>query len=76
MSKQKVKSVKWRRFSNAPYATFQSIHREVKIGVLSVAMLSSVSLKAESKDAGAKVEGIDTAKILEMFEILKSGRAL
>lgn len=26
--------------------------------------------------AGAKVEGIETARILEMFEILKSGRAL
>lgn len=65
MSKQKVKSVKWRRFSNAPYATFQSIHREVKIGVLSVAMLSSVSLKAESKDAGAKVVGAGIGSVEE-----------
>ncbi|MCR5395354.1 MAG: TonB-dependent receptor [Bacteroidales bacterium] len=39
---------KWKRFSGASYATFQSLHREVRIGVLSVAMLSSVALKAKA----------------------------
>lgn len=57
MSNNKQKSVKWRRFSNSPYATFQSLHREVKIGVLSVAMLSSVSLKAASNASGSSVIG-------------------
>lgn len=57
MSNQKLKSVKWRRFSNAPYAAFQSLHREVKIGVLTVAMLSSVSLKASANDTASKVVG-------------------
>ena len=41
-------SAKWKRFSGASYASFQSLHREVKIGVLSVAMLSSVGLKANA----------------------------
>ena len=63
MSKQKIKSVKWRRFSNAPYAVFQSIHREVKIGVLSVAMLSSVGLKASANEAGAVVKGAGTGSV-------------
>ncbi len=41
-------SAKWKRFSGASYASFQSLHREVRIGVLSVAMLSSVALKANA----------------------------
>mgnify|MGYP003290577051 CR=1 FL=1 len=41
-------STKWKRFSGASYASFQSLHREVRIGVLSVAMLSSVSLKTSA----------------------------
>lgn len=58
MSNQKNKSVKWRRFSNSPYAAFQSLHCEVKIGVLTVAMLSSVSLKAAHNTSGAAVRGM------------------
>ena len=57
MFNKKVKSVKWKRFSNAPFATFQSLHREVKIGVLTVAMLSSVSLKASATGNGLIVRG-------------------
>ena len=57
MYNKKVKSVKWKRFSNAPFATFQSIHREVEIGVLTVAMLSSVSLKASAMGNGLIVRG-------------------
>ncbi len=41
-------NAKWKRFSGASYASFQSLHREVRIGVLSVAMLSSVALKANA----------------------------
>lgn len=57
MSNNKTKTVKWSRFSNAPSAAFQSLHREVNIGVLTVAMLSSVCLKAENKVANANVAG-------------------
>ena len=41
-------NAKWKRFSGASYASFQSLHREVRIGVLSVAMLASVALKANA----------------------------
>lgn len=61
MSNQPTKSVKWRRFSNAPYASFQSLHREVKIGILTVAMLSSVSLKSEAKATKSNVSGAGIA---------------
>ena len=44
---------KWKRFSGASYATFQSLHREVRIGVLSVAMLSSVTLKTKAAAPGS-----------------------
>ncbi len=46
-------NAKWKRFSGASYACFQSLHREVRIGVLSVAMLSSVCLKAGATCASA-----------------------
>ena len=39
---------KWRRFSRASYATFQSVHRVVSIGVLSVAMLAVADLKVSA----------------------------
>ena len=48
MSNSKNSSAKWKRFSGASYASFQSLHREVRIGVLSVAMLTTVSLKANA----------------------------
>lgn len=40
------KTVKWKRFSRASYAVFNSLHRELAIGVLSAAMLQSAGLKA------------------------------
>lgn len=52
-NKNKVQSTyKWKRFSDAPYAAFQSLHREVGIGVLSVAMLASAGLKAQAGTGG------------------------
>ena len=48
MNNKKKSKAKWKRFSGASYAAFQSLHREVQIGVLSVAMLSSVGLKASA----------------------------
>ena len=38
--------LRWRRFSHASYAVFCSLHKEVTIGVLGVAMLASVDAKA------------------------------
>ncbi|MCQ2198649.1 MAG: TonB-dependent receptor [Paludibacteraceae bacterium] len=40
--------LRWRRFSNASYAAFVSMHKEVTIGVLSVAMLAAADMKAQS----------------------------
>lgn len=37
---------KWRRFSRASYASFQSVRQAFRIGVLSVAMLTTADLKA------------------------------
>jgi len=51
-NKQK-KTVKWKRFSGASYAAFQSLHREVGIGVLTVAMLGSAGLKAVAGGTGS-----------------------
>ena len=47
------KTVKWKRFSGASYAAFQSLHKEVGIGVLTVAMLGSAGLKAMAGEAGS-----------------------
>ena len=56
---------KWRRFSNSPYAAFQSLHKEVKIGVLAVAMLSSVGLKAGEKAGTSRYvnEGVKNMEV-------------
>lgn len=40
------KTVKWKRFSRASYAVFNSLHKEIVIGVLSVAMFHSAGLRA------------------------------
>ena len=42
----KQATVKWKRFTRASYAVFNSLHREVVVGVLSAAMLQSAGLKA------------------------------
>lgn len=57
MLSSKNSSAKWKRFSGASYASFQSLHREVSIGVLSVAMLTSVSLKANASGTHAALQG-------------------
>ena len=38
------KAVTFRRFSRGSYAAFASLHREVRIGVLAIGMLTSVNL--------------------------------
>ena len=41
---RKTRAVTFRRFSRGSYAAFASLHREVRIGVLAIGMLSSVNL--------------------------------
>lgn len=45
MSNNKT-TVKWKRFTRASYAVFNSLHREIVVGVLSAAMLQSAGVKA------------------------------
>lgn len=44
------KTVKWKRFTRASYALFNSLHCEVAIGVLSAAMLQSAGLQAKTHE--------------------------
>jgi iron complex outermembrane receptor protein len=54
MSIQKQSNtIRWKRFSRANYAAFMSLHRQVAIGVISVAMLGSAGLKAATLDGAA-----------------------
>ncbi len=54
-NKTATNSVKWKRFSRASYASFQSLHRVIAVGTLAVAMLQSVSLKAKTAEAPAGI---------------------
>lgn len=47
-TRNRVLPLRWRRFSGKAYASFASLHREVAIGVLSVAMLQSSGLLAKT----------------------------
>jgi len=72
-------TVKWKRFSGASYASFQSLHREIRIGVLTVAMLGSAGLKAETlSEAEVWIPTGDTLKeeLLEDVEVLATRVAL
>lgn len=42
-------TIRWKRFSKASYAVFNSLHREVAIGVLSAAMLQSAGVLAKTR---------------------------
>jgi len=76
---KKTTTVKWKRFSGASYASFQSLHREIRIGVLTVAMLSSAGLKAETlSESEVWTPAGDTLKeeLLEDVEVLATRVAL
>lgn len=51
----------WRRFSHKAYAAFQSLHREVRIGVLGVAMLSACTFVSKP---------VSTRQILQTGDLL------
>jgi iron complex outermembrane receptor protein len=53
--------IRWKRFSRANYAAFMSMHREVAIGVISVAMLGSAGLKAATPIASGAAGANATA---------------
>ena len=46
------KTVKWKRFSRASYAVFNSLHKQIAIGVLTAAMLQSAGIKASNTTGG------------------------
>lgn len=53
-------AIRWKRFSRAHFAAFRSLHREVQIGVLAVAMLATAGLKAQRQStvqADAQTDG-------------------
>lgn len=56
-------TVKWKRFTRASYAVFNSLHREVVVGVLSAAMLQSVGVKAAQAHRIACSQPTDSAVI-------------
>ncbi|MCR5568957.1 MAG: hypothetical protein K6G31_06750 [Paludibacteraceae bacterium] len=43
--------VRWRRFSGSTLGVFRSLHKEVTVGVLSLAMLASFDVKAQSHES-------------------------
>ncbi|MBP5365389.1 MAG: TonB-dependent receptor [Bacteroidales bacterium] len=43
------KIIIWKRFSNAPYAVFNALHRVVNIGVVSASIIACADLKAQTR---------------------------
>lgn len=78
MPNKKNEAARWRHFSNSPFAIYQSLHREVTIGVLSVAMLSAVALKAKAQTnfapeiADLTPEDSLSSALLDEVEVLAS----
>lgn len=48
MQQSQSRPIRWRRFTRKSYAAFNSLHREVVIGVLSAAMLQSMGVLAKA----------------------------
>lgn len=64
-------SLRWRRFSHASYAVFCSLHREVTIGVLGVAMLASVDAKANNSVDSLSVATDREVEQMEQLDALE-----
>lgn len=71
------KSVRWHRFTNTPYGAFCSLHKQISIGVLTLAMLSSFDVKASEMNGAstidAKHETTEDA-VTELEGVTVSGR--
>lgn len=71
------RGVTFRRFSRGSYASFASLHREVRIGVLAIGMLSSVNLpKVEAAQPTTTATTADSTAIAadeDLSEVTVSG---
>ena len=75
-SKQPVtrKATTFRRFCRGGYAIFSSLHREVRIGVLSVGMLVSVNIpKAQALQVSTQPDGEDEGDEKALSEVAITG---
>lgn len=64
----------FRRFCRKGYAVFSSLHREVRIGVLTVGMLSSVNIpKAQAMQVSTHPDGEDEGNEKELAEVSVAG---
>ena len=64
----------FRRFSRGGYAIFASLHREVRIGVLTVGMLASVNIpKAQALQVSTHPDTEDSADEKELAEVSVAG---
>ena len=52
----KQSGCRWRRYSHKPFAAFQSLHKEISIGMLGVAMLSSCTFAKQPPSAAAELQ--------------------
>ncbi len=59
--------VRWSRFTDTPYGAFRSLHKQVTIGVLSIAMLGSFEAKA--KTTADTTLTTDQAEVTELEEV-------
>lgn len=72
--KTSLRSCTFRHFSRGGYAIFASLHREVRIGVLSVGMLASVIIpKAQAMQVSTSPEANEEADEKELEEISVAG---
>lgn len=67
-TKRHTAAVTWRRFSHKAYAAFQSLHREVRIGVLGVAMLSACTFVKQPANMTDRLQTGDLLFCLETQE--------
>lgn len=65
----KQKSVRWRRFSDTSYGVFCSLHKEVTVGVLSLAMLASFDAKAQTEEGRSVVKESSDAEETEITQL-------
>ena len=63
------KAIRWTRFSRAAYATFNSLHKVINVGVLSLAIIASVDAKAKTQHGEKQGEMLQNYT-LEDVEVL------
>lgn len=66
------KSIRWTRFSGAPYGAFRSLHKQISIGVLSIGMLGAFEAKATNAADTARLEKEETVTDLDEVSITTS----